>query len=232
MHPGSIPGQASIVSRRDLPMTAAIATARTNMVENQVRTNDVTDLHVQDAMREAPREVLCPPGRRGLAYTESSIEYAPGWRLAEPRDISKLLQAAAPRPGERALAIAAPYAALVMARIGLHVVALQAEEGAPGFLREALEQAGVHVEVDRLDVLGSRGPFDVMIAEGGVERAPQAWTDALAEGGRLAVVERMGPTGKARLYLRGDDRQLARREVFDATPALMPGFAKPQAFAF
>ncbi len=213
-------------------MTAALAIARTNMVENQVRTNDVTDLHVQDAMREAPRERLCPPGRQHLAYTETGVEYAPGWRLAEPRDISKLLQAAAPQPGERALAIAAPYAALVLARIGLNVTALQAEDAAPGFLREALAEAGVALEIDRIDTLGARGPFDVIISEGGVERAPEAWTNALAEGGRLAVVERMGPTGKARLYLRGDDRQLARREVFDATPALMPGFAKPQVFAF
>lgn len=215
-------------------MTAAasLATARTNMVENQVRTNDVTDLGVQDSMRVAPRERLCPPGRQPLAYAEAPVEYAEGWFLAEPREVSKLLQAISPRPGERALAIAAPYAAMVLARIGLHVTALQPEGAAPDFLRTALADEGVSVEVGRIDDLGGRGPYDVMISEGGVERAPKSWTDALGEGGRLGVVERMGPTGKARLYLQGDDRQLARREIFDATPPLMPGFAAPRGFSF
>ncbi len=215
-------------------MTAAasLATARTNMVENQVRTNDVTDLDVQDAMRAVPRERLCPPGRAALAYAEARVAYAPDWWLGEPREVSKLLQAAAPRAGERALAVAAPYAAMVMARIGLHVTALQPPEGAPAFLLQALADEGVSVRTGRVDDLGDLGPFDVVVTEGGVERAPQSWTDALAEGGRLAVIERMGPVGKARLYLRGDDGRLARREVFDATPPLMPGFAAPRGFTF
>ena len=214
-------------------MTAApLATARTNMVENQVRTNDVTDLDVQDAMRAAPREGLCPPGRRSLAYAEARVEYATDWFLGEPREVSKLMQALRPRRGERALCIAAPYAAMVMARIGLAVTALQPESGAPGFLTSALAAEGVSVEVGRIDDLGGRGPYDVIITEGGVERAPKSWTDALGEGGRLGAIERMGPTGKARLYLQGDDGRLARREVFDATPPMMPGFAAPRGFSF
>lgn len=213
-------------------MTTALATARTNMVENQVRTNDVTDLDVQDAMRAAPREALCPPGRAHLAYAETGVEYAPGWFLAEPREVSKLLQAVFPRQGESALAIAAPYAALLLARIGLRVTALQPETGCPDFLRAALEREGATVLAGDLQRLGDLGPFDVMVSEGGVERAPPGWTERLAEGGRLAVVERQGPVGKARLYVRADDHQLARREIFDASPPLMPGFAAPRGFSF
>jgi protein-L-isoaspartate(D-aspartate) O-methyltransferase len=36
-----------------------------------------------------------------------------------PRDVAKLLQAVRPYAGERALAIAAPYAAAIMARMGV-----------------------------------------------------------------------------------------------------------------
>ena len=170
------------------PMTPSLSTARTNMVENQVRTNDVTDLDVQDAMRVVPRERLCPPGRAHLAYAETEVEYAPGWFLAEPRVIAKLLQAVYPQVGERALSIAAPYAALLMKRIGLEVTALQAEDAAPAFLTEALGAEGVVVATGRLDPLGACGPYDVIVCEGAVERAPTAWTDALASGGRLGVV--------------------------------------------
>ena len=45
-------------------MTFDYQAARLTMVESQVRTSDVTDLHVQDAMRIAPREALCPAGKK------------------------------------------------------------------------------------------------------------------------------------------------------------------------
>jgi hypothetical protein len=41
-------------------MTFDYLAARLTMVESQVRTSDVTDLHVQDAMRIAPRENTPP----------------------------------------------------------------------------------------------------------------------------------------------------------------------------
>jgi len=45
-------------------------------------------------------------------------------------------------------------------------------------------------------------------------------------------VERDGPVGKARLYLRGDDGIAARRELFDATPPIMTGFEAAPGFTF
>ena len=53
--------------------------ARLTMVESQVRTNDVTDLAIQDAMRLAPRETLLPAAKAQIAYAEAEIEYAPGF---------------------------------------------------------------------------------------------------------------------------------------------------------
>ena len=50
-------------------------------------------------------------------------------------------------------------------------------------------------------------------------------------GGRLGVVERSGPGGRARLYLRSQDGALARRDIFDAVPEIMPGFGPKPAFA-
>ena len=60
--------------------------ARLNMVDSQVRTNDVTDLHVQDAMRVIPRESLLPPGKAYLAYADAEVPYAPRrpWLLRPP----------------------------------------------------------------------------------------------------------------------------------------------------
>ena len=69
---------------------ADLAAARLNMVESQVRTQDVTDVRIQDAMRAIARETFVPSGKAYLAYADLEVEYAPGRWLLKPRDVSKL----------------------------------------------------------------------------------------------------------------------------------------------
>jgi protein-L-isoaspartate(D-aspartate) O-methyltransferase len=214
-------------------MTQDFATARVNMVENQVRTNDVTDLPIQDAMRIIRRERLCPPGKAYLAYAELAVEYAPGWHLMQPRDTAKLLQAIYPLEGETALAIAAPYAAAILAKMGLKTKLVLPAEVDAAKIAEALDDSRIEIVSGDLKTLSSgAGKYDVLICEGAVDTAPKAWLDAIGPGGRLGVIERTGPIGKARLYQRGDDDLVAGREVFDASPPVLPGFSVQPAFTF
>ncbi len=186
---------------------ADFAAARLNMVESQVRTQDVTDVRIHDAMRAIPREKFLRPEKQHLAYTDIEAEWAPGRWLLKPRDVAKLLQALRPMPGERALAISAPYAAEVIAKLGVEVT--PAGAGAP--LPD--------------------GTFDIVVCEGAVAHAPQDWLAALATNGRLGVVERDGPVGKACLYVRSADG-VGRRDLFDCFPPVMAGFEPNQDFAF
>jgi len=187
---------------------ADLAAARENMVESQVRTQDVTDVRIQDAMRVLPRERCTPAAKSYLAYADIEVEYAPGRWLLKPRDLAKLLQALRPMPDERALAIAAPYAAAVLELLGLEVTQAADPAAAP-----------------------PPGEFDVIVCEGAVGRAPQAWLAALALDGRLGVVERDGPVGKAFLYVKGEDG-IGRRELFDSTPPVLAGMEAQHGFAF
>ena len=189
---------------------ADFAAARLNMVESQVRPADVTDARIHDAMRALAREDFLPAAKAYLAYADIEVAYAPGRALMKPRDVAKLLQVVRPMPGERALAIAAPYAAAVMTHMGLAVTRLDGDD---------------------LTGVAAGATYDVVVCEGAVGRAPPAWLAALALRGRLAVVERDGPVGKACVYLRAEDG-VARREDFDATPPVMAGFATEHGFAF
>ena len=189
---------------------ADLAAARLNMVESQVRTADVTDVRIHDAMRALPRETFLPPARAYLAYADIEAEYSAGRWLLKPRDVAKLVQAVRPMPGEQALAIAAPYAGAVIEQMG---VTVQRFDG------------------DDLTALPPDGSYDVIVCEGAVARAPQAWLSALSVGGRLGVVERDGPVGKAVLYVRGEDG-VGRRDLFDATPPVLQGFTAQHGFAF
>ena len=190
-------------------MSSDYTAARLNMVESQIRTADVTDLPLQDALRVVAREDLVPAGKGYLAYADADVEYAPGRWLLRPRDVGKLLQHLRPREGDKALAIAAPYAAAVLEKMGVEVTRLEGEDltAVPG------------------------DSYDVIICEGAVPRAPASWTKALAQGGRLAVIERDGPVGRAVIYVRAEDG-VGRRAVFDATPPMLAGFTVERGFAF
>jgi protein-L-isoaspartate(D-aspartate) O-methyltransferase len=185
------------------------AAQRQTMVDSQVRPSDVTDLTIQTAMRNVPREAFCPADKAYLAYADAEIDYAPGRWMMRPRDVAKLLQAARPRAGERALAIAAPYAAAVLEQLGLIVTR-----------RDAGDVAALSDE-----------RFEVVVCEGAVCETPAAWIEALAPGGRLAVVVREGRTGALRLYSRGREG-VGWRAVFDSTPPLMAGFEARAGFVF
>jgi len=189
-------------------MTPDFATQRTIMVESQVRVADVTDYAILDAMRAVARETLLPADKAYLAYADVEVAYAPGRWLLKPRDVAKLLQAIRPRASERALAIAAPYAAAVMEAMGLVVTRRDDDLTAP--------------EKD----------YDVVLCEGAVCEVPGAWREALAQpGGRLGVVVRRGPVGRAQLYVPADGG-VGARDLFDCAPPIMAGFGPKRAFAF
>jgi protein-L-isoaspartate(D-aspartate) O-methyltransferase len=186
---------------------ADLAAARLNMVESQVRTQDVTDVRIQDAMRAIPRERFMPQGKAYLAYADAEVEHAPGRWLLRPRDVGKLLQALRPMPGERCLAIAAPYAGAVIEDLDVTVERHDAGEAAV-----------------------ARDAYDLIVVEGAVGRTPEAWLAGLALGGRLGVVERDGPVGQAVLYVRAADG-IGRRVLFDAFPPVLAGFELQHGFA-
>lgn len=190
-------------------MSADFAAARLVMLDSQVRPADVTDWALQDAIGSVAREAVLPPVKAFAAYADAEVEYAPGRWLLRPRDVAKLLQVLRPESGDRALAIAAPYAAAVLEAMGL--------------------------TVDRVDGETLEAPagetYDIVVVEGAVAEVPAGWKQALAVGGRLGVVERKGPAGKAMIYVRAEDG-VGGRPVFESTPPWLAGFEPVHGFAF
>lgn len=206
------------------------AAARKVMVDSQVRVNDVTDRELQAALGEVARERFCAADRAFSAYADIEPPIAGERRLMLPRDLAKLLQAAEARPGETALAMAAPYAAAVLARMGLSVAAQESDQAVADVVAPALADEGVPLTVAPLTRPQGEGAFDLIVSEVAVPTRPDVWLAALNPGGRMVVVERSGPVGKAVLYVKGRDG-LSRRELFDATPPLLAELAPEPTFA-
>lgn len=213
------------------------AHARELMVESQVRTSDVTDTRILHAMRTLPRERFAPAQKRNLAYADLELEVAPNRVLMRPRDLAKLVQALAPQAHERALEIAGAtgYGAAVLAACCASVITLDPDSDLSFAASAALESVGVAtaktVSTAAADGWADEAPYDVIMLNGAAEFVPDAWLEQLAPGGRLGVIVREGPVGKARVYTRAGDA-VSFRVVFDAFPPVAPGLAKPRTFAF
>jgi protein-L-isoaspartate(D-aspartate) O-methyltransferase len=71
----------------------------------------------------------------------------------------------------------------------------------------------------------------VILLEGSIEIEPTQLLHQLKDGGRLLAVQGGGSAAKAVAY-RATRQQTSSRPIFDATAALLPGFAEPAVFVF
>ena len=213
------------------------ATARRHMVDGQVRTADVTDLRILDAMIEIPRERFVPASSAGLAYLDLDLPVGKSGsrRLLKPMVLAKLIHAADIAPGDRVLVVgcATGYGAAVLAHVAGQVMALEQEADLAQAARTALSgQQNVSVVSGALTGGWPQGsPYDAVVLEGATEIPPETFLSQLKEGGRLVCVLGGGPAAKAMLYCRSGD-ELGGRPIFDATAAVLPGFAETPVFAF
>jgi len=213
------------------------ATARRLMVEGQVRTADVTDPALLDAMQALPRERFVPPRLAEVAYLDADIAIAKGRALLKPMVLAKLIQAARPMPGDHVLDVACGtgYSAAVLARLAGSVVALEEDAELARQAKEALAAVGavkIEVAVGPLTAgWTAAAPYDVILVDGATEIVPEALGRQLKPDGRLVCVYGRAPAGKGTIFRRSEGR-LVGRPVFDAAAPVLPGFVAPPGFVF
>lgn len=212
--------------------------ARRNMVDNQVRTNRVTDPLVVAALRAIPREVFVPAPQKGVAYLDDDIPVSPGRYLMEPMVLARLLQLAEVQPADAVLDVgcATGYSTAVLARMASSVVALEEDPAMVSWATETLLGLGVDnavvVEGPLAEGLPGQGPYDVIVFNGAIARVPENIRAQLAEGGRLvAVVQGERGVGHATLVTR-QGGAFGHRTEFDATIRPLPGFSGEPSFIF
>lgn len=210
--------------------------ARETMVESQIRTADVTDLELLSAFRRIPRERFVPASKMALAYGDAVVKYENDRSLLRPRDFAKLIQAADIQPHEVVLDIASGrgYSVAILAQLAETVVGLETEDDAvdraSGLLTDTDVLNAAIVKGDLKRGAPEHGPFDVIIVNGAVAEVPEAWFGQLSNGGRLAVIIKSGPIGRATIFTKSGEA-IGDRVVFDANAPFLPGFEPVRAFA-
>jgi protein-L-isoaspartate(D-aspartate) O-methyltransferase len=211
------------------------ATARRRMVDNQLRTSNITDRRILAAMDEVPRERFVPDPRQGLAYADTVHDLGHGRALASPAPFARLVQLAEVDSTDTVLDIGAGtgYSTAVLARLAAQVTGLESAPALAGRARDLLAELGVanaRVVEGSLDGAGQpRTSYDVIVLEGAVTEEPAGLFPLLRDGGRLVALLRRSGAGVAHVYVKsGND--VATRAEFNA--ALPPLAAAPREESF
>ncbi len=218
-------------------MTSEYSARRIKMVDGQLRTTDVNDAGLLDAMLSIPREEFVPRSKRELAYIDEDIEVAAGRYLMEPSPFGKLVKLAEIGSGDVVLDVgcATGYSSAVLSRLAGSVVALECDSVLAQGATETLSRLGfdnVAVVEGPLEAgWPQEAPYDVIIIGGAVDDVPESLLNQLREGGRLVAVVGEGNAGVARLYLKAGSGA-GGRNAFNAAVRALPGFRKAPAFAF
>jgi protein-L-isoaspartate(D-aspartate) O-methyltransferase len=212
------------------------AKARHLMVEGQVRTADVTDAALLDAMLTLPRERFLPASQAPLAYLDSDISLGNGRALLKPMVLAKLITAARVGREDRVLDVGCGtgYSSAVLARLAGSVVALEEDADLARQAKEALATVGAEVEVVTGPLTGgwaARAPYDVILLDGATQIPPETLGGQLKPDGRIVGIYSGSAAAKGMIYHHIEGR-LVGRPVFDGTARLLPGFAAPPAFVF
>ncbi|MFZ3581846.1 protein-L-isoaspartate O-methyltransferase family protein [Loktanella sp. DJP18] len=211
-------------------------TRRTMMVDTQVRPSDVTKFPIIDAMLSIPREAFVPASLREAAYVGENLTLPGGRTMLEPRTLAKMLDALDVRSSDVVLDVGCGlgYATAVIARLAEFVVALEddadrAAEAQANLSDEGVDNAAV-MTGDLAEGVAKSAPYDVILIHGGVEVVPQALTDQLRDGGRIAALFVQGALGTVRIGRKSDGR-VAWRDAFNAGAPVIAGFRRATAFA-
>jgi len=224
-------------------MAVDFVSLRRKMVDNQIRTVDVTDLGVLAAFLDVAREDFVAQTKRDFAYLDSDIVLPLSQNSTTPRSLmrpaalARLAQLAQIGKQDKILNVGGTsgYGAAILSKLAAQVVMLECDEDLSLQARDILHNQGItHVEV----VCGpleegykERAPYDVILCEGAADFVPEMLLAQLGEDGRLVIVEGHGLAGEAKLYIR-EKAGISARSAFNLSLAPLPGFQKKPGFIF
>lgn len=211
--------------------------ARKAMVDNQLRTSNVTDRRVLTAMLTVPREAYVPADRQALAYIDEAHDLGHGRALPAPAPFAKLVQLADIQQTDAVLdvGVGTGYSVAVLAELAHEVVGIESDESLATQARKTLADAGIgnaEIVVGHFDALAPGGRnFDVIMLEGAVDSVPPSLFNLLADGGRLTALIRRGPAAVAHLFVKSGDSVNSRAEFNASLPPLVVA-DQAEAFVF
>jgi len=212
--------------------------ARSNMVEQQIRTWEVLDQAVLDLLYAVPREDFVPAACRTLAFADLEIPIGEGEKMMAPKVEARIVQELALRKTDRVLEVGtgSGYLTALLARRAAQVHSLEIRPALAAFGRANLERHGadnVTLEIgDGARGDAKRAPYDAIVLSGSTPVLPRALLEQLAPGARLFAVVGEPPVMVARLVTCTAPGAYRTAELFDTLLAPLANAEHAPRFRF
>ena len=212
---------------------------RQRMVDNQIRTSEVTDRAVLNAFLSVPREIFVEPQARPFAYGDAEVRMSPvsDRRMMDAVRQARLIQVL-PRGSDidaMVIGCGSGYSAAILARLVGSVVAIEEDRALVALARGNLDAVGAQnatvVEAPLVEGDPARRLYGAVLVDGAVEIMPPSLVSQLVAGGALVAIERNGGVSRAMLYERVGP-ETTKWPLFDAWAPVLPGFERRPEFAF
>jgi len=179
------------------------------MVDEQLRSRDIRDERVLEAMARVPRELFVPEGLRERAYDDAALPIGEGQTISQPYMVAFICETLRLSGGERVLDVGAGsgYQAAVLAELASEVHTIERVPELAERARTNLDAAGYahRIQVHVGDgTLGdpAHAPFAAIAVGAAAPDLPPSLYDQLEPNGRLVL-----PVGSKR----GQELQLVVR---------------------
>ena len=214
-----------------------VASARRQMIEQQVRAWEVLDQRVLETMQRVPREEFAPPAYRDLAFADLSVPLGHGQSMLPPKLEGRILQSLAIRPEDSVLEVGtgSGFFAACLGALGRRVRSVDLFPDFVETARASLQRVGArNVVVEALDAmtLSGDGTYDVIALTGSLPVYDARFERALAVGGRLFAVLGQGPVMEAQRITRTGASEWLRESLFETFMEPLIHAPEPPRFVF
>jgi len=188
-------------------------TARSKMIEQQIRPWNVLDPNVLDLLARVRRESFVPKSHRHLAFVDMEVPLPAQQVMLAPKVEARLLQELNLTPTDKALEIGtgSGFMAALIARLAANVLTVEKSPILAEFAQTNLTEA----KITNIEIVQANGlienprwahvGFDAIAISGAVEKVPQHLIGLLNPGGRLVAITGQAPVMQAVLIERVAD---------------------------
>jgi protein-L-isoaspartate(D-aspartate) O-methyltransferase len=220
-------------------MYTDFATARTNMIKQQLRTCEVHDDRILNVIDATPRELFVPKAYQSLAYADARIPLDEGQMMLLPTEEARILQAIQAASSDTVLEIGTGtgYFTALLAKIVQRVTTVDI---LPHFT-QAAEQSCKILDLTNIDYISSNAlqenthlsdTYNIIIISGALVHIPLFLQEKVAIGGRLFAILGKSPAMHAVLLTRQTKDTWQKTFLFETDVPYLIHAAKPETFKF
>jgi protein-L-isoaspartate(D-aspartate) O-methyltransferase len=166
---------------------------RRQMVESQIRSREIRDERVLQAMAKVPRHLFVPDNVRAMAYEDFPLPIGADQTISQPYIVALMTSLLELDGSERVLEIGtgSGYQAAVLGEVAGEVYSVEIVESLGQRAKETLGALGyrnVQVRIgDGFAGWPEHAPFDGILVTAAPPKVPQPLLDQLKPGGKLVI---------------------------------------------